>query len=145
MLREIVDKADAGAVEGFRKSVQQAGNSTSDGKGMWADSEFADLVQYNDGFKTQLIGTPEQIAERIVEYKKIGVNLFLTCYLHFQEEVAAFGRDILPIVRELEADLARKNGTELVPTRPLTSQARPGNPAGVGPSSTPVAAEAVAV
>ena len=33
-----------------------------------------------------------------------------------QEEVAAFGRDILPIVRELEADLARKNGTELVPT-----------------------------
>jgi len=27
--------------------------------------------------------------------------------------VAAFGRDVLPIVRELEADLARKNGTEL--------------------------------
>ena len=80
---------------------------------MWADSSFEDLVQYNDGFKTQLIGTPEQIAERIVEYKKIGVNLFLTGYLHFQEEVAAFGQDILPIVRELEADLARKNGTEL--------------------------------
>ena len=80
---------------------------------MWADSSFEDLVQYNDGFKTQLIGTPEQIAERIVEYKKIGVNLFLTGYLHFQEEVAAFGADILPIVRELEADLARKHGTEL--------------------------------
>ena len=48
-----------------------------------------------------------------MEYKKIGVNLFLTGYLHFQEEVAAFGQDILPIVRELEADLARKNGTEL--------------------------------
>ena len=41
-----------------------------DGKGMWADSSFEDLVQYNDGFRTQLIGTPEQIAERIVEYKK---------------------------------------------------------------------------
>jgi FMNH2-dependent dimethyl sulfone monooxygenase len=27
--------------------------------------------------------------------------------------VAAFGQDILPIVRELEADLARKNGVEL--------------------------------
>jgi FMNH2-dependent dimethyl sulfone monooxygenase len=48
-----------------------------------------------------------------VEYKKIGVNLFLTGYLHFQEEIAAFGRDVLPIVRELEADLARKHGTEL--------------------------------
>ncbi len=55
-----------------------------------------------------------------MEYKKIGVNLFLTGYLHFQEEVAAFGTDILPIVRELEADLARKNGTELVPTPAAT-------------------------
>ena len=112
-LREIVEKAHKPAVEGFRAAVQEAGASTKDGKGMWADSSFEDLVQYNDGFKTQLIGTPEQIAERIVAYKKIGVNLFLTGYLHFQEEVAAFGQDILPIVRELEADLARKNGIEL--------------------------------
>jgi FMNH2-dependent dimethyl sulfone monooxygenase len=124
-LREIVAKAHKPAVQGFRDAVQEAGASTKDGKGMWADSSFEDLIQYNDGFKTQLIGTPEQIAERIVEYKKIGVNLFLTCYLHFQEEVAAFGQDILPIVRELEADLARKNGTELdlsgTPVAPGTS------------------------
>ncbi|MFC8410952.1 dimethylsulfone monooxygenase SfnG [Arthrobacter sp. NPDC057259] len=112
-LREIVAKAHKPAVEGFRDAVQEAGASTKDGKGMWADSSFEDLIQYNDGFKTRLIGTPEQIAERIVKYKKIGVNLLLTCYLHFQEEVAAFGKDILPIVRELEADLARKHGTEL--------------------------------
>ncbi|WP_035763703.1 dimethylsulfone monooxygenase SfnG [Arthrobacter sp. H20] len=113
-LREIVAKAHKPAVEGFRGAVQEAGASTRDGKGMWADSSFEDLIQYNDGFKTQLIGTPEQIAERIVEYKKIGVNLMLTCYLHFQEEVEAFGRDILPIVRELEADLARKQGLDFI-------------------------------
>ena len=113
-LREIVAKAHKPAVEGFRGAVQEAGASTKDGKGMWADSSFEDLIQYNDGFKTQLIGTPEQIAERIVEYKKIGVNLMLTCYLHFQEEVEAFGRDVLPIVRELEADLARKEGLDFI-------------------------------
>ncbi len=112
-LREIVEKAHRPAVEGFASAVKEAGASTKDGKGMWADSTYEDMVQYNDGFKTGLIGTPEQIAERIVEYKKAGVNLMLTCYLHFQEEVAAFGRDVLPIVRELEADLARKHGTEL--------------------------------
>ena len=55
------------------------------------------------------------------------MNLFLTGYLHFQEEIAAFGQDVLPIVREMEADLARKNGTEL------------------DLSQAPVAAEAVAV
>ena len=107
VLREIVDKADVGAVEGFRKSVQQAGNATSDGKGMWADSEFADLVQYNDGFRTGLIGTPEQIAHRIIEYKKRGADLLLLGFLHYLEDVEHFGRKILPIVRELEADLDR--------------------------------------
>ncbi len=112
-LREIVAKAHRPAVEGFAAAVKEAGASTKDGKGMWADSSFEDLIQYNDGFKTQLIGTPEQVATRIVEYKKRGVNLLLTGYLHFQEEVAAFGKDVMPIVRELEADLARKNGTEL--------------------------------
>ncbi|WP_309081415.1 dimethylsulfone monooxygenase SfnG [Zhihengliuella sp.] len=112
-LREIIAKAHRPAVEGFAEAVKEAGQATRDGKGMWEDSTFEDMVQYNDGFRSKLIGTPEQIAERIIEFKKIGVNLMLTCYLHFQEEVEAFGRDILPIVRELEADLARRNGTEL--------------------------------
>lgn len=112
-LREIVAKAHRPAVEGFRASVQEAGASTKDGKGMWADSTFEDLVQYNDGFKTRLIGTPEEIADRIIAFKEVGVNLMLTCYLHFTEEVAAFGRDVLPIVREKEKDLARSRGTEL--------------------------------
>jgi dimethylsulfone monooxygenase len=57
-LREIVAKADRPAVEGFRDAVTQAGASTSNSTGMWADSSFEDLVQYNDGFRTQLIGTP---------------------------------------------------------------------------------------
>lgn len=111
-LREIVAKAHKPAVQGFRDAVQEAGPSTKDGKGMWADSTFEDLVQYNDGFRTQLIGTPEQIAQRIVGYKKLGVNLFLTGYLHFQEEIEAFGREVLPIVRELEADLLRSGEVE---------------------------------
>ncbi|EOD66026.1 alkanesulfonate monooxygenase [Amycolatopsis vancoresmycina DSM 44592] len=29
---------------------------------MWADPEFGDLLQYNDEFRTKLIGTPAQIA-----------------------------------------------------------------------------------
>jgi FMNH2-dependent dimethyl sulfone monooxygenase len=94
--------------------VQQAGAATHDKKGMWADSSFEDLVQYNDGFRTQLIGDPEQVARRIIEYKKRGVNLLLLGFLHFIEEVEAFGTRVIPIVRELEAELERK-GTELRP------------------------------
>ena len=104
-LREIVAKADHEAVEGFGAAVKQAGQSSADGKGMWQDSTFEDLVQYNDGFRTGLIGTPEQIAERIVAYKKLGVDLLLLGFLHYHEEVEYFGKRVLPLVRELEAQL----------------------------------------
>jgi FMNH2-dependent dimethyl sulfone monooxygenase len=108
VLREVVDKADREAVEGFGAAVKQAGQSTGDKKGMWQDSEFADLVQYNDGFRTGLIGTPEQIAERILEYKRHGANLLLLGFLHYLEDVEYFGTRVLPIVRELEAEEAAR-------------------------------------
>ena len=59
---------------------------------MWQDSDFADLVQYNDGFRTGLIGTPEQVAHRILEYKRRGVNLMLLGFLHYHEDVEYFGQ-----------------------------------------------------
>ena len=62
------------AVHGFGEAVKQAGKSTQEKQGMWANSNFDDLVQYNDGFRTGLIGTPDQIAERIVALKDLGVN-----------------------------------------------------------------------
>jgi FMNH2-dependent dimethyl sulfone monooxygenase len=105
VVEEIIAKADTEAVHAFGDAVKQAGKATTDGKGMWQDSEFADLVQYNDGFRTGLIGTPEQVARRIVEYRKRGVNLMLFGFLHFLEEVEYFGANVLPIVRELEAEL----------------------------------------
>jgi dimethylsulfone monooxygenase len=115
-LREVIAKADVEAVEGFRTAVQQAGASTADKRGMWADSEFEDLVQYNDGFRTRLIGTPEQIADRAVEYKRRGANLLLLGFLHYHEEVEHFGRHVLPIIREKEAELAARE-EPLVATR----------------------------
>jgi dimethylsulfone monooxygenase len=103
-LREIIAKAHVQAVHGFRDAVQQAGASTPDQQGMWADSSFEDLVQYNDGFRTQLIGTPEQVARRIIDYRQLGVDLILTGFLHYHEEIQQFGRDVLPIIRALEIE-----------------------------------------
>ena len=50
VLREIQGKADKDAVEGFRQQVQNAGASTGNQSGMWAQSGFEDLVQYNGMF-----------------------------------------------------------------------------------------------
>lgn len=43
-LRGTVAKAHRPAVDGFAAAVQEAGASTRDGKGMWADSSFEDLI-----------------------------------------------------------------------------------------------------
>jgi FMNH2-dependent dimethyl sulfone monooxygenase len=102
VLAEIIAKADTEAVNAFGDAVKQAGKASPEGQGNWATSTFEDLVQYNDGFRTNLIGTPEQIAERIVAYKQAGVDLILGGFLHFQEEVEYFGKRVLPLVRELE-------------------------------------------
>lgn len=103
VLQEIIDKANIQAVNAFGDATREAGASTTEGEGNWAKSTFEDLVQYNDGFKTNLIGTPQQIAERIVTLKSVGVDLVLSGFLHFIEEVEYFGQKVLPLVRELEA------------------------------------------
>lgn len=103
VLREIIANADAQAVEGFKDQVRFAGKASSEKEGMWAESRFEDLVQYNDGFKTGLIGTAEQVADRIIELKKIGVDLILTGFLHYDEELKAFGEKVIRLVRDKEA------------------------------------------
>ncbi|MGD8148698.1 dimethylsulfone monooxygenase SfnG [Ornithinimicrobium sp. Y1694] len=103
VVEEIIAKADVAKVNDFGRAVKQAGQSTLDKKGMWADSDFRDLVQYNDGFRTGLIGTPEQVARRILDYKAVGADLLLLGFLHVREEVERFGTEVIPLVRELEA------------------------------------------
>lgn len=104
VLEEIQGKANKEAVEAFGDAVKNAGASTSNKTGMWANSKFEDLVQYNDGFKTKLIGTPEQIADRILLLKSLGINILLTAFLHYDDEIQQFGEQVLPLVRKLEGE-----------------------------------------
>lgn len=106
VLQEIISKANVQAVKSFSEATREAGAASQEGEGNWAQSTFEDLVQYNDGFRTNLIGTPQQIAERIIELKKVGVDLILSGFLHFIEEIEYFGQKVLPLVRELEAQQA---------------------------------------
>lgn len=101
-LEGIIENATDEAVEAFKQQVEHAGQSSAEGEGMWDDSEFEDLVQYNDGFKTGLIGTDEQIVERIRALDAIGVDVVLTGFLHYDEELQRFGETIIPEVRAAE-------------------------------------------
>lgn len=111
VLTDIVLHADQKAVEGFKSQVKFAGQASSQGEGMWQNSTFEDLVQYNDGFKTGLIGTAEQVADRIIELKKIGVDIILTGFLHYEEDLQVFGEKIIPLVRQKEAKVKEEIAT----------------------------------
>ena len=104
---EILRLADWDVVKKYSEQVKQAGKSTTDGVGLWTDSKLADLVQWNNGFKPNMIGTPEQVAERIVAYRDVGLGLLLLGFLHFQEEMEYFGKRVMPLIRELEAERAK--------------------------------------
>lgn len=104
VLDEIIAKANPEAVQGFADQVKNAGKASPEGEGNWAKSSFEDLVQYNDGFRSNLIGTPEQIAHRVIDLKNAGADLILLGFLHFQEEVEFFGKHVIPLIRKLEQE-----------------------------------------
>ncbi|OYR42055.1 MULTISPECIES: dimethylsulfone monooxygenase SfnG [unclassified Halorubrum] len=98
VLEGIIENATDEAVDAFKQQVKQAGQSSAEGDGMWSDSEFEDLVQYNDGFKTGLIGTDEQIIERVRKLDAIGVDIVLAGFLDFEPELERFGETIIPAI-----------------------------------------------
>ena len=102
VLEGIIENATDEAIDAFKQQVKQAGQSTAEGDGMWSDSEFEDLVQYNDGFKTGLIGTDEQIIERIRKLDAIGVDIVLAGFLDFEPELERFGETIIPAIEEAD-------------------------------------------
>ena len=49
----------------------------------------------NRGLRAGLVGTPEQIAERIRAYQRVGVDLLLLQFSPQHEEMARFGRQVI--------------------------------------------------
>jgi len=87
--------------------IFQGGNSSAARRngGQLSDWYFSNGKDF-DGVREQLADLREiaDAAARIVEYRKLGVDLILTGFLHYHEEVERFGRDVLPIVRALEVE-----------------------------------------
>jgi len=65
------------------------------------------------GNSTGLVGTPEQVADALVEYYRLGITTFLVRGFDPLEDALAYGRDLLPIARErlaIEEDKAARTG-----------------------------------
>jgi FMNH2-dependent dimethyl sulfone monooxygenase len=52
----------------------------------------------NRGLKAGLVGTPEQVAERLREFERAGANLVLLQFSPQLEEMERFGEEVIPLV-----------------------------------------------
>jgi alkanesulfonate monooxygenase len=64
------------------------------------------------GNTTALVGTPEQVAEALVEYYKIGVSTILIRGFDPLNDAIQYGQELLPLVREKVARLDAVAGSE---------------------------------
>ena len=55
------------------------------------------------GNSTGLVGTPEQVADALLDYYDLGVSTFLIRGFDPLDDAVAYGRDLIPLVRELVA------------------------------------------
>ena len=115
-LREIIAKAERRGGRGLRRGgASRPGQSTGGQEG-----HVGRTPRSRTSSSTTTASAPSSSArrsrsrERIVEYKKRGVDLLLLGFLHYLEEVEYFGKNVLPIVRDLEADAIARG--ELVAT-----------------------------
>ena len=66
------------------------------------------------GNTTALVGTPEQVAESMLEYYELGVTTFLIRGFDPLEDAIDYGRELIPTVRR---EIARREAARDTPTR----------------------------
>jgi alkanesulfonate monooxygenase len=82
----------------YRNSAQV--KDASIGRSLWTG-----LVSLCGPVWTTLLGTPREIADLLLEYKRVGVSQFIMSGWPEMDEVTRFGREVLPLVREGEQRL----------------------------------------
>lgn len=76
--------------------------AAADTRGWLNEQLWAGLVPYYGSSAMTLVGTPEELAQAFLEYGEIGVTQFIIAGWPKLDEMARFGRDVLPIIRQRE-------------------------------------------
>jgi alkanesulfonate monooxygenase len=82
--------------------MYREGNAIAKDKHWLNRSIWSGLAPHYGPVWTTLLGTPEELAEALLEYKQIGVSEFILSGWPEIEEVRRFGAEVLPRVREAE-------------------------------------------
>jgi alkanesulfonate monooxygenase len=86
---------------GSQRLLDAAQQGTRLDKRLWTGVAAVTGAQGNS---TGLVGTPEQVAEALLDYYDLGVTTFLIRGFDPLEDAVAYGRDLIPLVRTLVAE-----------------------------------------
>ena len=83
------------------QTLKQALAAADDG-GWMNQHLWAGLVPYYGSSAITLLGSPAELAEIFLEYKRIGVTQFIISGWPKLDEMIIFGREVLPLIRHAE-------------------------------------------
>ncbi|TRZ38225.1 LLM class flavin-dependent oxidoreductase [Niallia circulans] len=95
-LARITDVKESSAYAGFDDFVNKSQ--------LEQQIKLQDYSVSNRGLRPGLIGTPEQIAKKILEYEDAGINLLLLQFSPQLEEMKKFSEQVMPLVESLKKE-----------------------------------------
>ncbi|HEY2660009.1 MAG TPA: LLM class flavin-dependent oxidoreductase [Caulobacteraceae bacterium] len=94
---------------GSQRLLDAASSGTRLDKRLWTGVA---AVTGAAGNSTGLVGTPEQVADALLDYYDLGVSTFLIRGFDPLDDAIAYGRDLIPLVRDLVASRPRVAAAE---------------------------------
>jgi len=99
---EEIGKQERAILSGSDSQTLKQALAAADDVGWLSRNLWAGLVPYYGSSAMTLLGSPQELAEIFLEYKRIGVTQFIISGWPKLEEMVIFGRDVLPLIRKAE-------------------------------------------
>jgi dimethylsulfone monooxygenase len=105
----VVRSTEAEARAAYQSVLDQADRSAAENLMRIATGQNTSITQQLGGFQERmvagwggypLVGTPEQVADGLIQLNKAGMDGFLMGFIDYAEELAQFGETVLPLLRQ---------------------------------------------
>lgn len=99
---EEIARQERGILAGSDSQTLKQALAAADDVGWLNRNLWAGLVPYYGSSAITLLGSPKELAETFLAYKRVGVTQFIISGWPKLGEMLVFGREVLPLIREAE-------------------------------------------
>lgn len=103
-----IEKEERGILSRSDSKTLKDALAAADNVGWLNRNLWAGLVPFYGSSAITLVGTPRELADAFLEYKRIGVTQFIIAGWPKLDEMMIFGRDVLPLVRAAEEQQSQR-------------------------------------